>query len=178
MNDYASRSGGMNGWTRDRNGDLPYWHKREMTNIGFLAAAAWRLGGVTIQEFEVTRPQDKKGWGDLWIKLDQLGCHIEAKGANPSSISREAVDDLIAEAETQFILPENEKADIGVAACFVVPAVKQAFDFRGFARQFEGDHNLVAVYMPSRDLDTQYNGDDYPGLALIGKTVWSHITNK
>ncbi|MDP3722784.1 MAG: hypothetical protein Q8R91_04725 [Candidatus Omnitrophota bacterium] len=162
----------MCGWVRERGGDLPYWYAKEETNIGFLAAAAWRLGGVALQEFTVTRPE-AKGQGDLWIKLGEMGCHIEAKGTDSPSTSRDAVEQALSKAKNQLILPPNEKANMGMAACFVVPAITDsAFDFRELVTQFEGGDSIVAVYLPDRTLDLQYEEHNYPGVALIGQVVW------
>ena len=175
MNDYSTQSKNMNGWVRGRGGDLPYWYAKEEANVGFLAAAVWRLGGVTLQEFEVTRP-DAKGQGDLWFKLGELECHIETKGTDSPKTAREAVDAALSEARIQLVLPDDEKAKTGLVACFAVPAVTgSSFDFRSLVKHFESDDSIVAVYLPCRDINTRYENDgySYPGIAFIGQLVWN-----
>lgn len=172
MNNYTTHSQDMNSWARERGGDLPYWYAKEETNIGFLAAAVWRLGGAALQEFEVTR-QDGKGQADLWFNLDGLSCHVEAKGADSPSTSRDAVDRALAEAKSQLEVEDNERAPIQMVLCFVAPAVRgSSFEFRELVRQFESDDMVVAIYLPHSSVNTLYDdGYTYPGIALIGQIV-------
>ena len=173
MDEYSNRAVSMNEFTKSQGGDLAYWHKKEGSNVGFLAAAVWRVGGVVLQEFQVTRGQ-RKGHADLWIQLDELNCHMEAKGNNQSTTSRESVDQALALAKDQLNIPDDERADIGLALCFVAPGVPtpgRFFDFRGLARQFETEDSIVAVYLTDRE-NIGYEGYNYPGVALIGQLVW------
>jgi hypothetical protein len=57
----------------------------ERAQIGFLAAAAWRSGGVALEEWrtEKTNPLNaaRNGRGDLWVQMKGLCAHFEAKHA-------------------------------------------------------------------------------------------------
>lgn len=61
------------------------WAYRERPNVGFLAAAVWKAGGVAIEEYEDHKKDrdDKRflysGRGDLWVKLGKRGFKLEAK---------------------------------------------------------------------------------------------------
>ena len=170
LNDYMRLGQDMNAWVRQRGGDLPYWHAKEETNLGFLAAAVWRLGGVCLQEYEVTRPQNG-GAADLWFKVQTLSCQVEAKGTNLASTERDPIEQVLLQARNQLIIPQEEKASMGLALCFVAPAITgSTYDFRQLIRQFDGDLYMAAVYLPSRAMT--YQGYGYPGVALIGQVVW------
>lgn len=177
MNDYAVRSVSRNGWAKERGGDLAYWNE-ERANVGFLAAAVCRLGGVTIQEFEVTRPDGSIGWADLWFELNGLSCQIEAKdtiSAHTSNPTAQKVEDLLKEAGRQLLeLPNAEKALLGMAVVFVVPGVQGvSFDFHSIIRQVENDRGIAAIYRPGRDSDIrdEEDGLNYPGIAMVGQLV-------
>lgn len=71
--------------------DVPYWYN-ERTNIGVLAAAAWRCGRIALEEFQYekidvsssgeTAETDQKKWigrCDLWISNDRVEEIVEAK---------------------------------------------------------------------------------------------------
>lgn len=59
-------------YTSQADMDLPYWHS-ERANVGFLAAAVWKSGGVAIEEYWTEREKKGKkpvkGWVDLWGKM-------------------------------------------------------------------------------------------------------------
>ena len=62
-------------------GDLP-WHYKERAQIGFLAAAAWRLKGAALEEWhteKLSEGKSRKGRGDLWVQVSGGAWHIEAK---------------------------------------------------------------------------------------------------
>ena len=175
MSGYASQSLSMSNYILGREGDVPYWHV-ERSDVGFLAAAIWRLGGVAIQEFAVTRGQGE-GDGDLWFKLDELECHIEAKKFDEGVPSIDLVNTLLGKAKSELlVVPDNEKSRVGMALCFAVPVLtSSSFDFRSFVKSFERDDSLVAVYLPGPEVNIKYEGDNYPGVALIGQLAWGEI---
>ncbi len=108
---YMAQGQDMNAWVRQQGGDLPYWHEKETTDLGFLAAAVWRLGGVALQEYEVTRLSNK-GAADLWFKLQGLSCQIEAKGTDSSSVQPDPCTEALNEARSQLVIPPDERADM------------------------------------------------------------------
>lgn len=59
-------------------GDVAYWTS-ERTNVGILAAACWRLGGVALEEY-VTKKRQGNGRVDLWMRNRRgNGFTVEAK---------------------------------------------------------------------------------------------------
>ena len=63
--------------------DAAHWYT-ERPNVSILGAAAWRCGGIALQEFKTKKVQDKEHWvgrGDLWVCTDTDGKEefIEAK---------------------------------------------------------------------------------------------------
>ena len=78
-------------YARMSGGEAPYWYN-ERANIGLLAAAAWRTGGVALEEFQHEKSEPKisedgetvetmtrNGRCDLWICLGTKSERIEAK---------------------------------------------------------------------------------------------------
>lgn len=57
--------------------DTPYWHS-ERSNIGVLAAAAWRCGKIALEEFTQAKTENL-GRCDLWIAGENFSNYIEAK---------------------------------------------------------------------------------------------------
>lgn len=48
--------------------DLPYWYN-ERVDVGFLASAIWRSGGVVLEEYSTRRVEGRKtfpGRADIW----------------------------------------------------------------------------------------------------------------
>jgi len=185
MDEYVSRSRGMNAWASKRGGDLPYWHKIEVTNLGMLSAAVWCLKGVAVCEFSMTRGRGKtgRGHGDMWFSLNGLSCYIEAKGTDPSTDPAKRIKNCLGEARKDMKDLQNskdEKTKTGVALCFVVPSVaknKNPPDLSKLIAPYRDPEHLAFVYQPgvadSVILDDEGDkGYRYPGVALIGKLVW------
>jgi hypothetical protein len=59
------------------------WHYHERAQTGFLAAAAWKARGVALEEWRTEKKSpngdSRDGRGDLWIQLEDVCAHIEAK---------------------------------------------------------------------------------------------------
>jgi hypothetical protein len=62
--------------------DAP-WNYHERAHTGFFAAAAWKAGGVALEEWRTDKKNGtgpcRNGRGDLWIQRSGLALHIEAK---------------------------------------------------------------------------------------------------
>jgi hypothetical protein len=58
------------------------WNYHERACVGFLAAAAWRIGGVALEEWRTCKGHGRKtskGRCDLYLHTKEVSFHIEAK---------------------------------------------------------------------------------------------------
>jgi hypothetical protein len=100
-------------------GDVPYWYG-ERPQIGLLAAAVWRSGGVALEEYCRKRPgRPRKGRCDLFLSIAGIGCECEAKIVKRFDEIGPKLDR--AEREVQQILQPGDK---GLALVFFVPVTK------------------------------------------------------
>lgn len=170
--------------------DLPYWYN-ESSNKGFLAAAVWKMGGVTIQEYTVDKTALDQTTGrypgrcDLWIRLPALGMEyaIEAKfgwvlGAEGAENRRR---DLVSQAETQILAydPTKRKDCPHMSAVFLSPYKQSAGDaedllkeiFQTFSQPMDS-RSCCAVYYAPLGSKTDHVWKDgvryyYPGVVLF-----------
>jgi len=182
----------MDHYVKVSRGDLPYWWN-EAGNVSFLAAAAWKIGGVAIQEYCVDRGQERpsKGRSDLrlYIPNIELECEMEAKvsWATCLDMAFKDVRASIGQASGQLkaLLKDSYRAPVGIALCFVCPMVRSSLDgqpiFKGLLDAFESESEtepaFLAVYEPPiginlEDEDRTYGKCFYPGVALWGQVVW------
>ncbi|MDP2749745.1 MAG: hypothetical protein Q8O89_02855 [Nanoarchaeota archaeon] len=154
--------------------DLPYWYN-ERVNTGFLAVAAWKLGGIAIEEYSVKRHHGKRksqGRCDLWFKIDNLDFSIECKQVWPSIFSDKAAKNIkraLKDASKQLSkMSRKDKGSVNVSCCFVVPQInKTKFgkkDFLSFSRYFKDRNTLIDSYFPRVN---NKNIARYPGIAII-----------
>lgn len=177
-------------WEQDD--DLPHWHN-ERAQVGFLAAAAWRMGGVALEEYRTDRADNKTtdvakktpGRCDLYISVENLHCVIESKIEWLTTYSPEnagQVEKKIRTAREQLssLHKEDREECKGMALCWGV-ATKTACSedekesLRRFALGLKGPDRVIAVYYVSsgerakaerRFEDTE---EQYPGVVLIGE---------
>jgi len=182
----------MDHYVKVSRGDLPYWWN-EAGNVSFFAAAAWKIGGVAIQEYCVDRGQERpsKGRSDLRLHIPRLAleCAIEAKvnwATNVETVLKD-VRASISQASGQLKALRKDacRAPVGIALCFVCPLVRSSLDgqpiFKGLLHAFESERGVdpvfLAVYEPPvgvqlEDEDSTYGKYFYPGVALWGQVVW------
>ena len=58
---------------------IPVLSKKEQTNVGVLAGAAWKMGWVAFQEMSRKKPTNR-GYCDLWLSNSTSSDYIECKG--------------------------------------------------------------------------------------------------
>ena len=107
--------------------DLGYWYN-ERANVGFLAAAVWKMGrgNVALEEYTVQRDK-KRGRCDLWVSFERFEIVIEAKVMWPKSTRSlgARINKRLERAEKQIEkLEDDELGHWGLAACFVVPRIE------------------------------------------------------
>ena len=163
--------------------DLPHWHI-ERSHTGFLAAAVWEIGGVALEEYSTRRYSQsgtrkrrviKPGRCDLYFNVGRLNAAIEAK----HTWSLNEIEDRLRDAKDQLkSLPRNERADVGMQLCWMIPALtrnlKKVNDFlKHISKKFNNDRYIVAVYLvPERERTRCKDGQQYPGVIWIGRLQW------
>ena len=180
--------------------DLPYWYN-ERSNAGNLAAAAWGLNGIALQEFTVERgnsgrpelvSKTKSGWCDLWVQIPSLGdfeYDIEAKFAWVKGLSeaQKACERLVDDAVIQIgdYAPRKKRPCDSMALCFLSAYHKSRSEAEvllddlevWFKSEYTRPDNLLAIYKApiGAKMDDVYSKDGvryfYPGVALYGQLV-------
>jgi hypothetical protein len=123
-------------------GDHP-WYYHERAHTGFLAAAAWKAHGVALEEWRTekrsTRGDRREGRSDLWIQLDKVCAHIEAK--HMWCLLGSAVDRAAERVGTRLKRARHDASDIicgpgeqRLGVLFVAPVVRRVNIEEGPAR--------------------------------------------
>ena len=172
--------------------DAAHWYT-ERPNVSILGAAAWRCGGIALQEFKTKKVQDKEHWvgrGDLWVCTDTDGKEefIEAKhtfvslsGAKDGlSAIRTAMDKATKAAE------QARGTQRGVTALAVVfasvYAPKSAIDkideigqlIKAFCERIKSsaDYHALAWCFPKETRTLKNSEEQYnPGIAMLVKNI-------
>lgn len=164
--------------------DLPYWHG-ENANTGFLAAAAWKSGGVAIEQFYTERNNGKsRGHSDLRICFNkQKDFLIEAKRDETSKIEiiERNIRKQLDEAKKNLKALDNKrKVQHLVSVCFSFPRMQKNAKFsrdeyiKTVTEAFKKEKNIViASYFPGNDkkkVSKEY-GDSfiYWGVLLVAR---------
>lgn len=175
--------------------DLPHWHN-ERAQVGFLAAAVWRMGGVALEEYRTSRTLDEgseatiddttPGRCDLYFNVDSLDYVVEAKlywMTSDSASNKNAVIGKIKEAHKQLSrLDKKDREDSsGLAMCWGVATTSAGTDrgdeafLRRFADNLKRSDRVIGVYyMPSKPrakVEETYGDDEeyYPGVVFVGE---------
>ena len=173
-------------------GDDFAWNYRERTSIGFLAAAAWKAGGVALEEWRTEkgpRNDPRKGRCDLYIYRRRQSFHIEAKhmwscatGKQPNAISYIERQLKRAVADAKLLqCPRKEKLGLLFVAPFY-SARKQTHMTDHIATWLKGiyeiPHSAIAwLFLDRRKLKSHPKSNVVPGIVLIvryTKKVDSH----
>jgi hypothetical protein len=126
-----SHAAGDQGWT---------WNERPQ--VGFLAAAVWRAGGVALTEYGVTKQAlaDRRrrcsGRGDLWAQVGGASHLIEAKHKKlriDTPRTRETLSNLLDNAGWDAVRNLDE-VDYRTAVCFVPLLSARTVDDDAWAR--------------------------------------------
>jgi len=165
--------------------DQAWWY-RERTCVGFLSAAAWQSGGVTLEEWQTEKgPKEKSRHGrcDLYIFRRNQQFFIEAKHMYSRATGR-------SERELTYINRQLDRAvaDASVLQCkrsqqlgvlFVVPFYPpgkhpESFD-EHIAEWLEGvatvPHSAMAwLYQPRHKIQGKRTEHVSPGVILLART--------
>ena len=183
----------------DMGADLPYWYN-ERANVGFLVAAAWRLGGAAIEEYTVDKPrQGTKGRADLWLRVPRLGleCRFEAKVHWPAdtAAAKRACNALLRQASTQMkqYSQQGSGGCLRMAVNFIVAdtaTIKRGRQvLRGLydwlSKQQDVTQRIIALYEPSARVEVSYMEKGRtrfcPGVLLVAHLIekgksWRYLT--
>lgn len=185
--------------------DAPWWYN-ERANVGLLATAASRINWIALEEYgtekvgrRVKRGADKStknGRCDLYMydcpssknkDASDLAFAIEAKQAWPAMTVRASSSDRVSKRWSAALEAAREldrgEADHRIAALFVVPYSKEAFDAEARSSMVDrclalkGVHAVAWYWVPEgekvpQNLDTK---NYFPGVLLaIGKVSKGH----
>lgn len=177
----------MDKYIKKGGGDLPFWHA-ERANTGFLAAAAWKIGAVAIEEYYTERKDERKkvskGRCDLWVRFKNgTSFSAEAKQLWPSYDAVRTIEKrIIAElnnADKQLkTIKDKGENDRLVSICFVSPRKWKEYNkdkvevFRKHVEAtFNGKNTKTVSYFPENKLaqNEAKDGYNYPGVILIAR---------
>jgi hypothetical protein len=171
-------------------GDLPWWYN-ETASVGFLAAAAWRAGGVAIVEFDNERIDTDsrcfRGRCDLYLKLSGAAYYAEAKQTfhrlSATADHADAVADvqaLLDEATAQLAALHCEPEAGHLALVFASPRlnVRHAGHLEEWLARWSTALDAVENAVVYTHFDQAHAlahpdklGDIYPGIALVVSEV-------
>lgn len=155
---------------------------RERTQVGFFAAASWRLGVPALEEWSTTKgtkDAPSKGRCDLWIKTGDF--HIEAKHAwcdvsRGRALEMARVEKAVNEskASARWLAQEVEHR---LAFTFLAPCIarNKLADIESLTAQWLSlvtsiSSDAIAWYLPERHRQKPF---DFPYLA-IGSVLLIH----
>jgi len=164
--------------------DLPYIYG-ERTNIGFLAAAATKMGIIVLEEYALQKRKGrllKPGRADLWLysNKNSIDISIEAKLKTLSWKSRklpELINPILQDAvkEVDKVRPsENSRYSLGIV--FVRPYHANLDEFEpdvfwnqlGDRSSFKAD--FCAFHLCDYEVwSQQENHEGCPGIGIVGK---------
>lgn len=179
----------LKGWTRliveyaETFDEPPYWCN-ERADVSILAGAAWRVGGMCLEEFSAekgTKSEKWKGRADLFIRLGQTNYSVEAKRLYVSlkpSPSVKGVAESLEAAHRDAVACDDQQADFRIGIAFAVPYVKEDRPvtprlFNAFLDSVRGiRHDFLAWQFLQTAPKTQVWHDDgyrHPGVILLGR---------
>jgi len=173
--------------------DLAQWHA-ERPNIGFLAAAAWRLGrkACAVEEYREDWKPNVRGRPDLWIRVGDQDVCVEAKrhsirGASASDMEKARIK--LEAAAGQVRKRGRRQARQGMAICFLGIRVERSRPnreveqideiTRQLMRTFSNPKNIVCVSQLQDEIRLERRKKRPilafvpAGMALVGKQVWA-----
>jgi hypothetical protein len=171
--------------------DLPQNHG-ERANVGFLAAATWRLAGkknCALVEYGDNPESSTKGLTDLWMKVGRHDACVEVKHCWVNNVSELVrVKRRLRNAEVQLDKRDRSNAKQGMVICFVSLSVERSQPrlelqpllelTHRFSEDFSGPKSIVGVSWLPNDIRLDRRRDDLKGthvptgMALVGRQVW------
>jgi len=169
--------------------EVVYWYgERSLT--GLLAAAAWKIGGWSLEEWIARRGRGQAegaARGDLWLQTKKGKFTIEAKVTWPASTwdyGHYYAKECLKEARYQLkTMDEDYRYGKPIALCYIVPsiAVRGAYNKSKLIEEFfkkipkqKKDFNISASYRPKGPCP-EFDSRKYPGVILVGQVLDSKL---
>ncbi len=162
--------------------DLPYWHS-ERANTGFLAAAAWKIGALAIEEYFTKRVYSSKrynGQCDLWIKYKNFEFSAEAKQLWRKEYDKDSIEQKFKESEGQLgSIQDRRTVEDSFCICYLSLMTRELPDLTTFAtrikKDFARDEDVIlAFYAPKVPIERiiwKENKHRFPCIMLFIKSV-------
>jgi hypothetical protein len=165
--------------------DYAWWY-RERTCVGFLSAAVWRSGGVTLEEWQTKKgpkEQSKHGRCDLYICHSGKELYVEAKhmysrarGKTERELGyiQRKLDDAVADARR---LQCKRCLQLGIlfVAPFYPPGKQEGLveHIAKWLKDVESvPHDAMAwLYQPRHTIKTDHNEWVSPGIVLLARST-------
>jgi len=166
-------------------GDNPWWYN-ERASLSCLAAAAWRMDGIALEEYYTEKGRGSKSWSgrcDLFLAVGSQSFGCEAKQAwcaigptahNGSAEAEAGLKDACADARK---LTKDEGRRLGL--CFAVPYLPEKNKthveklLKVWLRELENlDYSCVAWTFPKKSRYHTHDGELYPGVVLLAREVF------
>lgn len=167
---------------REHADDLGWWHN-ESSNVSLLAGAIWRIGGVCISEYGVSRDgATQPGRADLWFRLEGQAVDVECKMVWPRTDDEFAgglVNSRLDDARLQLdSVSAHDRSPLRYTACFVVPAVTGPVPdaspiLDAVSAGVLDDETAVARFEPQGDqlANIAWRGFKFPAVMLVVRRV-------
>ncbi len=172
---YCSHYGGQ---------DAPYWYN-ERANVGLVAAAAWRSGGLALEEYpqnKASRPGGTwQGRADLWLSVETHEFVIEAKQCFPllnGGTPPKTVVTKLLKAARQDATRSAVRNARSLGMVFVSPRSPKPFEdkrcspLRDWIAELDSvDFDVMAWCFPEtvRHLKSARTGHIYPGVVAVAR---------
>ncbi|MBY5533677.1 hypothetical protein HFO58_10960 [Rhizobium leguminosarum] len=173
--------------------EAPYYFN-ERSNVSLLAAGAWIMKGVAVEEYPVSRSSadfsQTNGRCDLFISIDGQGAELEAKyfpyrrNETRDVFARQLKSKITEAVSAAATLPEYiyKRAGCVFYPVRIASAKRMSVAMKEMAIRGELEHyisdlrdnaDIVAWCFPenARDIFLEADGDFYPGVVLAIKLV-------
>lgn len=165
--------------------DTAHWYNERAT-LSVLAAAAWKEGGIALEEYSLTKRGGRAGRADLWVKMPTEVFSFEAKQTWPTAIegrAKKLAAYWLGEATRDASRIPKTEAAVRAGVVFVVPDLPRSrqtsFDPDAFVREVAGvRHDFVAWWFAPKPWPENYRRRVYPGVVIIGRRVVPRATEK
>lgn len=174
----------MDKYIEESKDDLPYWHS-ERANTGFIAAAAWKMDALAIEEYYTDRVFSSnryKGHCDLWIKYNNFEFSAEAKQLWRKKYDKKLIERKFEESKKQLIsIPDRRRNEKSLCICYLSlmsSFVSQPHDLNKIVKKIERDfvkdeEVIIALYapdIPEERMIWRQTKNRFPCIVLFAKS--------
>ena len=158
--------------------DAAHWYNERAT-LSVLAAAAWKQGGIALEEYSMRKHGGCAGRADLWIKMPSEMFSFEAKQTWTTVLpgrGRERASYWLREATRDAARVPKAEAQHRAGLVFVIPDLPQrrvdSFDPAAFVTEVRSAGcDFSAWWFASKPWPKSVKGRFYPGVVIVGRFV-------